>query len=68
MTQSVARLDVSKMPQDGILGHQFNQRLESFAPCYSQSLLQEDFEETYPSLFLKILTKNPRYKKTRAFS
>ncbi len=24
---------------DGILGHQFNERLESFALCYSQSLL-----------------------------
>ncbi len=24
--------------RDGILGHRFNKRLESFAPCYSQSL------------------------------
>ncbi len=30
---------------DGILGHQFNKRLESFAPSYSQSLLQADFKE-----------------------
>jgi hypothetical protein len=26
------------MSRDGILGHQLNKRLESFAPCYSQSL------------------------------
>ncbi len=32
-----------------IIGHQFNKRLESFVPCYSQSLLLEDF--------LKVLTK-----------
>ncbi len=31
--------------RDGILEHQFNKRLESFAPCYSQSLLLVDFEE-----------------------
>ncbi len=31
---------------DGILGHQFNKRLKSFAPCSSQSLLLADFKET----------------------
>ncbi len=38
---------------NGILGHQFNKRLESFAPCYSQSLLQADFEEKLTLLWLK---------------
>jgi hypothetical protein len=32
------------MYKDGILGHQFNKRLESFASSYSQSLLLEDFK------------------------
>ncbi len=31
-------------PRDGILGH--HKRLESFAPCYSQSFLLADFKET----------------------
>jgi hypothetical protein len=31
--------------RDGILGHQFNKRLESFASFYSQSLLLADFKE-----------------------
>jgi hypothetical protein len=30
---------------DVILGHQFNERLESFAPCYSKSLQQGDLKE-----------------------
>ena len=42
---------------DGILGNQFNTRLESFAPCYSQSLLLANFKENH------ILLKNP-YKKS----
>jgi hypothetical protein len=29
--------------RDGILGQQFDKRLRSFAPCYSQSLLLADF-------------------------
>jgi hypothetical protein len=29
--------------RDGILGHQFNKRLGSFAPCSSHSLLLGDF-------------------------
>jgi hypothetical protein len=32
-------------PADGILRHHFDKRLESFAPCYSQSLLLADFKE-----------------------
>ncbi len=31
---------------DGILGQQFNKRLESFVPCYSQSLLLADLKKT----------------------
>ena len=44
--------------------HQFNKRLESFAPCYSQSLLLADFTENHTDLY----TKNPRNKKTRVYS
>ena len=32
---------------DGILRHQFNKILESFAPCYSQYLLLADFSENH---------------------
>ncbi len=55
--------------RDGILEHQFNKSLESFAPCYSQSLLLADFKEN-PTLlwFLKSLQKNPQNEKTRVYS
>jgi len=43
-------------------------RLESFAPCYSQSLLLADFKKPNSFLVLKILTKNMRNKETRVFS
>jgi hypothetical protein len=33
------------LARDRILGHQFNKRLESFAPCYSQSFILADFKE-----------------------
>jgi hypothetical protein len=33
------------LSRDGILGHQFNKRLKSFASFYSQSLLLKDFKE-----------------------
>ncbi len=36
---------------DGILGHQFNKSLESFAPCYSQALLQAGFQENQTLLW-----------------
>jgi hypothetical protein len=54
------------MDGDGILGHQFNKRLESFAPCYLQSLASTSgFQrKPYSSLVLKILSKNPQNKKT----
>jgi hypothetical protein len=48
------------LSRDGILGHHFNKRLGSFAPCYSQSLQLADFKENH-SLFL---FKNP-FKKIR---
>ncbi len=45
--------------RDGIRGHQFDRILESFAPCYSYSLLLVDFTEKQilSTLFLKIPTK-----------
>jgi hypothetical protein len=49
---------------DGILGHQFNKRLESFAPCYSQSLLLADFKKNHTLLWCwKSLQK--KIRKTR---
>ena len=36
---------------DVILGHQFDKRLESFASCYSQSLLLTDFRENHTLLW-----------------
>jgi hypothetical protein len=52
--------DPPSEPKDGILRHQFNNRLESFAQCYSQCLPQAYFKENhrYFPLVLKILTKN----------
>jgi hypothetical protein len=45
-------------PGDGILGHEFDKRLESFAQCFSQSLLLTDFTEIHTLLrFLKLHTK-----------
>ncbi len=43
----------SSEARDGIHGHQFNKRLESFAPCYSQFLLQADFKENHTLLWFK---------------
>jgi hypothetical protein len=37
--------------RDEMFGHQFNKRPESFAPCYSQSLLLADFEENHTLLW-----------------
>ncbi len=46
------------------LGQPFNKRLESFAPCYSLSLLLADFKENHILLrFLESAQKNPRRKK-----
>jgi hypothetical protein len=45
---------VSQAPamfRDGILGHQFNQRLEYYASYYSQSLLLVDFKENHTLLW-----------------
>ncbi len=40
-----------KKSRDRILEHQLNKRLESFAPCYSQSLLLADFKENHTLLW-----------------
>ncbi len=37
--------------QDGILSHQFDKRLESFAPCFSQSLLLAVCKENHTLLW-----------------
>jgi hypothetical protein len=51
------------MIRDGILGHQFHKRLESFALCYSQSFLLADFKENQTLLwFTQYLQKNSRKK------
>jgi hypothetical protein len=47
--------------RDGILGHQYNKRLESFAPCNSQSLLLADRPSS--TLVLIILTKKQETRK-----
>ncbi len=49
-------------------GHQFNKRLESFAQCYSQCLLQADFKENhrYSSLSSWIaFSKNEKWNEGR---
>jgi len=39
--------------RDGIVGHQFDKRLESFAPFYSQSLPLADFTENHTLLWIR---------------
>jgi hypothetical protein len=41
---------VTKIIRDGTLEHQFEKKLESFAPCYPQSLLLADFKENHTLL------------------
>jgi hypothetical protein len=41
-----------EISRDGILGHQLNKRLDSFAPCHSQSHLLADFKEI-PTFFVQ---------------
>jgi hypothetical protein len=38
-------------PGSGILEHEVDKRLKSFAPCYSQSLLLVDFTENHTLLW-----------------
>ncbi len=46
------------LSKDGILGHKFNKRLETFAPCYSQSPSTGGFlKRPYSPVFPKIFTK-----------
>jgi hypothetical protein len=47
----------------GILGHQSNKRLESFAPCHSQSLLLADLKETV--LFSGFQDPHTKIRETR---
>jgi hypothetical protein len=51
--------------KDGILGDPFNNRLKSFAPCYSQSLLPADLKET--RLFSGFKTPYKKIRETRKF-
>jgi hypothetical protein len=53
---------------DGILGHQFNKRLESFAPCSSKSLLLTDFKENYTLLQISKFLQKIQKKETRVYS
>jgi hypothetical protein len=54
---------------DGILGHHLNKRLESFATCYSQSILLADFKENHTLLWLKKIPykKFAKQKKSSLF-
>jgi hypothetical protein len=54
--------------RDGILGHKFNKRLDSFAACYSQSLLLADLKKTMLfSGFNKSLQKSPKQENSSLF-
>jgi hypothetical protein len=39
--------NLGSVSRDGSLGLQFDKRFESFAPCFSQSLLLADFKEKH---------------------
>jgi hypothetical protein len=60
---------VTKIIRDRILEHQFDKRLEPFAPCYSQFLLLVDFKKK-PILYsgLKYIQKISQNKKTQVYS
>ncbi len=56
------------LTRDGILGHQFYKRLESFAPCSSKSLLLADFKENHTLLlFLQSLQKTAKLENSSPF-
>jgi hypothetical protein len=56
-------------PERKFLNINFNKRLETFAPCYSQYFLLADFKENHnSSLVSKFISKNLRNKKTRVYS
>ncbi len=69
---SLARygLNFFKWFRDGIFGHQFDKRLETFAPCYTQSFYWWIFLRkpggTY-SGFKKCIQKNLRTRKIESF-
>jgi hypothetical protein len=56
--QTVEAESTLSLSRDGILGHQFNIRLESFSLCFSKSLLLADNKKLFFGF------KNP-YKKIR---
>jgi hypothetical protein len=60
------RLQNKREARDGILGHQFNKRFESFASCYSESLLLADFKET--QLFSGLNNPYKKYGKKQNLS
>jgi hypothetical protein len=60
---------MDRQARDGILGHKFEKRLESFAQCYSQSLLLADFKENHTLLwFYKSVQKIPQNGESRVYS
>jgi hypothetical protein len=57
-----------KNPKDGILGHQFNQRLETFAPCFSLILLRGFKEAILFSGFKNPLKKSAKQENSEVYS
>jgi hypothetical protein len=53
--------------RDGTIGHQFNNRLEFFAPCYSQSFLPADFKENQLFSGLIIFKKTAKQENSNLF-
>jgi hypothetical protein len=53
--------------RDGILEHQFEKRLESFALCYSQSFYWRIFEENLKNSDFKIHTIKSTNKKNQVY-
>ncbi len=57
-----------KVTRDGILGHHFDKRLESFAPCYSHSFYWWIFKENQTLLWVqKYIKKSPKQEDLSLF-
>ncbi len=55
--------------RDGIIGHEFDKRLELFAPCYSESpLLADLYRKPYFTLVLKLHTKKSAKQENSSLS
>jgi hypothetical protein len=52
--------------RDGILGHQFYKRFDSFAPCYSQFLLMADLKKHILFSGFRNPLKKPRNRKIKS--